>query len=168
MQDITDRILDDHETFRRAFAEIDVASSTEDAARLWARLSQLLELHAAAEEEVFYPELLREGSHAKDETKDAIKDHNQIRDAVRRAAEAETGSERWRKAIADAREANSDHMAEEERGALADFRRNSEAQERGVLAERWDAFKRQHPGGQGVDESDKSPKGYIAEHSPSK
>lgn len=168
MQDITERILDDHETFRRAFAEIDAASGAEEAARVWAQLSQLLEVHAAAEEQIFYPVLLHEGSDADEETKDAIKDHNEIRDAVRRAAQAQTGSEQWRKAIADARKANSDHMAEEERGALADFRRNSDAQERAGLAERWDAYKEAHPHGRGVDTSDKSPSGYVAEHSPRK
>ena len=53
---------------------------------------RFLELHAAAEEEVFYPALLQVGLAAhrpagvEDETLDAIKDHNEIRDAVAEVA----------------------------------------------------------------------------------
>ena len=52
------------------------------------RLAAFLELHAAAEEEVFYPALLQIGLAAhrtagvEGETFDAIHDHNEIRDAI--------------------------------------------------------------------------------------
>src|SRR5262249_21974462 len=90
---------------------------------LWARLSVFLEVHAAAEEQIFYPELLRIGaSAAEGETLDAIHDHNEIRDAIQ-AVPDDVGSDAWFAAVAAANLANSDHMAEEEREGLTDFRR---------------------------------------------
>src|SRR6266516_529040 len=85
--DITQLILDDHHEQRRLFAileEIDPAD-TGTLEAIWARLSAFLEVHAAAEEEIFYPELLRVGlsaggaAGAEAETLDAIHDHNDIR-----------------------------------------------------------------------------------------
>src|SRR4051794_41409715 len=85
--DICDLILDDHEIFRRRFAELDDERRSDVAVvcALWAPLAEHLERHANAEEDLFYPALLRRGADAEEETDDAIRDHNKIRDAVRRA-----------------------------------------------------------------------------------
>jgi hypothetical protein len=78
---------------------------------------------------IFYPALLRVGvaarrqAGAEAETLDAIRDHNEIRDAVGQAARHPVGSPDWHAAVAAANLANSDHMAEEEREGLTDFRR---------------------------------------------
>ena len=82
--DITQLILDDHHEQRRLFAILDQIDVGDEAtlAEIWARLSAFLELHAAAEEEIFYPVLIRVGLSAgraagvEGETLDAIKDHN--------------------------------------------------------------------------------------------
>ena len=81
--DITQLILDDHHEQRRLFAILEQVSRSDIAAltAIWGRLSAFLEVHAAAEEEVFYPELLQAGQRAgrigtaEEETLDAIKDH---------------------------------------------------------------------------------------------
>jgi hypothetical protein len=58
-------------------------------------------VHAAAEEEIFYPELLRVGmsagtaASAEEETLDAIQDHNDIRDAIAEVAGHQAGSNEW-------------------------------------------------------------------------
>jgi hypothetical protein len=55
--DITQLILDDHHEQRRLFAlpeQVDRAD-TGTLSAVWERLSAFLELHAAAEEEIFYP-----------------------------------------------------------------------------------------------------------------
>jgi hypothetical protein len=88
---------------------------------------------AVAEETVFYPQLLRRGNEAGDETLDAISDHNDIRDGVHEAARYPIGSPQWWDGVRRARMANSDHMAEEEEQALADFRRNAPS----VFARNW-------------------------------
>jgi hypothetical protein len=84
--DITQLILDDHHEQRRLFA----------------------------------PALLKVGQGPggdetpEAETKDAIHDHNEIRDAVTAVAEHTIGSDGWFEAVAGADEADSDHMAEED------------------------------------------------------
>src|SRR5262245_839230 len=61
--DITQLILDDHHEQRRLFAILEQISpaDTGTLTALWSRLGVFLELHAAAEEAVFYPALLRVG-----------------------------------------------------------------------------------------------------------
>jgi len=59
--DITQLILDDHHEQRRRFAileEID-AQDVRSLDEIWSRLAVFLEVHAAAEEAIFYPELLK-------------------------------------------------------------------------------------------------------------
>ena len=168
--DITQLILDDHHEQRRLFAILDEIDDA-DARSLnavWGRLATFLEVHAEAEEELFYPALLKVGvgaggkSSAASETKDAIKDHNEIRDAVAEVAKHRVGSAPWRKAVAAANEANGDHMAEEERQGLSDFRRTAPAPLRHELAVRFIAFEARHV--TGVPAVDKDPKAYIAEN----
>src|SRR3954462_4317284 len=117
--DITQLILDDHHEQRQLFAileQIDRAA-TDDLATVWRRLASFLDLHAEAEEELFYPALLRLGwgvdaEHTPaEETEDAIGDHNDIRDAVAETANHPAGSDDWWAAVAAANKANGDHMA---------------------------------------------------------
>jgi len=160
--DITELILDDHDRFRRAFAELDtLQTTTPDTAalkRVWDPLAARLDLHAVAEEEIFYPQLLRRGDdgEAEDETLDAIGDHNDIRDAVHDAAGVPVASDAWWEAVGRARVANDEHMAEEEREALADFRRNSPPGLRDTLGRRFRRFTQEHPGARGLDTSEPS------------
>jgi hypothetical protein len=89
--DITEVILSDHHGQRRMFALLDDVdrSDVKTLTMLWNRLSAMLEVHAQAEELFFYPELLALGRRLRDdseaaETKDAIGDHNDIRDGILR------------------------------------------------------------------------------------
>jgi hypothetical protein len=69
-------------------------------------------------------------------------------------------SDGWWKAITEARIANSDHMAEEERQDLADFRRHASLQERHEIAVgflRYESLK----AATGVPPEDKDPQGYV-------
>src|SRR5680860_1132025 len=114
MTDVTQLIAEDHETFRRRFAELD--DLRDDAGRagpVWSALARLLEVHASAEEAHFYPALLQHVPGSEDETKDAIGDHDEIRAGLRKASEASVGSAAWWAGIDEARQANDEHMAEE-------------------------------------------------------
>jgi hypothetical protein len=161
MADITQLILDDHATFRREFAALDDAEGTEQLRAIWEPLAALLDLHAVAEETVFYPQLLRRGDDAEDETLDAIGDHNDIRDGVHEAAWHPIGSSQWWDGVRKARMANSDHMAEEEDEALADFRRNTPLSVREELGRQFLEFKSNHADARDLDTSDKDPEGYV-------
>jgi hypothetical protein len=167
--DITQLVLDDHHEQRRLFAileQIDPAD-TGSLAAVWGRLAAFLEVHAAAEEAIFYPALLQVGIAAQrkagveDETLDAIGDHNEIRDAVAEAERHAVGSEAWHAAVAQANQANGDHMAEEEREGLTDFRRLAGLTQRHELAVAFAAFEARNV--TGVDAVDRDPAGYIRE-----
>lgn len=165
--DITELILTDHHEQRRMFALLDDVDSSDTAAvaAIWARLRVLLEVHAAAEEALFYPQLMRLGTGAgsKDsaaaETRDAVHDHNDIRDAIAALDEHEVASTSWWQALATAREANSDHMGEEERESLADFRRHAGLELRHDVAVRFATYEALHA--QGISAKDQDPEEYI-------
>jgi Hemerythrin HHE cation binding domain len=167
--DITDLILEDHRQQRRSFAfleDID-PSDTETLGALWNRLCTTLEVHAAAEEALFYPELLKigrgeGGESVDDEVEDVIKDHNAIRDAIRGSTGHEAGSKQWWEAVRKTNEANSDHMAEEERDDLADFRRHATLQMRHDIGVAFARFEAQHVAG--IEPKDLDPKRYVAEN----
>jgi hypothetical protein len=164
--DITQLILDDHEHFRRAFARLDDLQAEEslpaaDLSEVWDPLADLLDVHAVAEEEIFYPQLLRKGADARDETLDAIGDHNDIRDAVHDAARRPVGSQDWWEAVGRARVANDEHMAEEEREGLADFRQHATLGLRESLGRRFRQFMAEHHDARDLDTSDKDPQRYV-------
>jgi hypothetical protein len=169
--DITDVILTQHAEQRRMFAMLEEwpPDDTEGLGAVWTRLEILLETHAEGEERYFYPELLRLGKGAGDaesldeEVLDAVKDHNEIRDAIRKAKDATTGSDEWWAAILDANVANSDHMAEEERQDLTDFRRHASHDLRHEIAVaflRFEALK----AATGVTPVNKDPEGWVRDH----
>lgn len=165
MPDVVRLILDDHETFRDTFAELDKLRDDPAAAGvLWGKLAAHLEVHASAEEEHFYPALLKKVDDMADETEDAVGDHDDIRHGIRAAAAAEVGSESWWKGIADAREANDHHLAEEERDDLAPFLVNVSPEQRNEIGERFLAFRREHAHGQGLDYADRDADAYLQEH----
>jgi hypothetical protein len=165
--DITQLILDDHHEQRRLFAILEQVSSpdTPTLGEIWGRLSAFLETHARAEEELFYPQLLYVGRDAgrlgatEDETLDAIHDHNDIRDAIAAVSEHPVGSSGWLDAVAAVNVANGDHMAEEEREGLTDFRREASLQLRHDIAVAFAAFEARHIAG--VTPEDRDPAGYI-------
>ncbi len=167
--DITQLILDDHYEQRRLFAvleQIDPAD-TGTLSAVWARLAAFLEVHAAAEEAIFYPELLRVGRRAnrlgatEEETLDAIGDHNEIRDSIAEVAKHAVGSDEWLAAVAAVNRANGDHMAEEEREGLTDFRREATVQRRHDLAVAFAGYEARHV--TGVQPVDRDPQAYVRE-----
>ncbi|HEV7862706.1 MAG TPA: hemerythrin domain-containing protein [Acidimicrobiia bacterium] len=167
MPDICDVILAEHGYFRRAFSDLYGArdAGPEALTSRWQPLAAVFERHAAAEEEIFYPALLPRAEEGVEETEDAIKDHNAIRDAVRDAEQHDVGSDAWWQAVGRARSENDEHMEEEEKEGLPDFTAHSEASFRQELGARFLAFNAAHPCAEGLDLSDKDPDEYIRAHS---
>jgi hypothetical protein len=164
-------ILHQHGEQRRMFAMLEEwpRDDADGLAALWERLEILLEVHARAEELHFYPELVRLGrgagdaDSAKEEVTDAIKDHNEIRDAIRAVRRCKAGSEKWWEAVTAANVANSDHMAEEERQDLTDFRERASLQLRHALAVKLLRYEAEH-WARGITPEDKSPEGFVEAH----
>ena len=169
--DITEVILHQHDEQRRMFAMLDeVRDDTETAAAIWDRLAIFLETHAEAEERFFYPHLLKKGTGEADadsveeEVEDAVKDHNEIREGIRAAAQHEAGSDAWWDAVAKARLENDDHMGEEERQDLADFRLHASLQLRHDIAVQFLRFESQKAA-EGITPRDKDPEEYVEQNS---
>lgn len=167
MADITGLILADHEWFREQFAKLDdlqAAMPVSRAAleRVWRRLADKLDVHAYIEEKIFYPQLLKRGADDPvGETLDAIGDHNDIRDGVRAADAAVIGTDQWWAAVGSTREANDDHMGEEEREGLSDFRRHAPVGLRDALGQQYSEFMAAHPTTEGLPIVDRDPQRYV-------
>jgi Hemerythrin HHE cation binding domain len=167
MADITELIVADHEWFRQQFARLDalrVQAPVNSSAleRVWRPLADKLDVHAYIEERIFYPQLLKRGTDDPEgETLDAIGDHNDIRDGVRDANAARVGTEEWWAAVGRTRAANDDHMAEEERDGLPDFRRNAPIGLRHALGRQYSEFMAEHPTTEGLPIVDRDPEIYV-------
>ena len=174
MPDITALILADHNWFRAQFAKLDdlqARRSVDRTAleRIWRPLGDKLDVHAYIEEKIFYPQLLQRGADDPEgETLDAISDHNDIRDGVRDADAAPAGTEEWWAAVGRTRAANDDHMGEEEREGLSDFRRHAPIGLREALGRQYSEFMAQHPTTKGLAIVDRDPERYVSEfeHTP--
>ncbi len=171
--DITQLILDDHHEQRRLFAILEQIPDDDRPAlkAVWHRLATFLEAHARAEEKFFYPQFLKIGRakgitlKAESETEDAIEDHNEIRDAiaaVEKITGTKIGTAAWRKAVAAANKANGDHMAEEEREGLTNFRLKATLAERHILAVSFITFEAQHL--EGVTAANPDPEKWVKAH----
>jgi hypothetical protein len=163
---VTDLIRLDHTWFRSQFAALDAARDDPDKlTSLWATLSARLEVHAVAEETLFYPRLLKDDSDSVDDTKDAIKDHNEIRDAIREAEGHRAGDDAWWKGVNATQHANDEHMEEEEKGPLIEFDDAASSDEQAELASAFSAFETEHAGARGISMEDKDPEEYVEENS---
>jgi hypothetical protein len=83
---------------------------------------------------------------------------------VSAVAEQPVGSPAWLAAVAKANKENGDHMAEEEREGLSDFRRHAALEVRQQLAVAFAKFEAVHFAG--VQPVDKDPATYVEQHSP--
>ena len=95
-----------------------------------------------------------------------MRDHNKIRSAVADAARCETGSTPWHDAVQRARCENSEHLQEEEDGALPDFRKHSDLKLRAELGAQWIRFHAAHPMGIGISSAPVDVEKYLDERKP--
>src|SRR5262245_10782882 len=167
MADIVDLVYADHDWLRRQFFQLDYATSDSELAAVWEVLATRLDTHAEAEEAVFYPGLLKKGKAGdpEDETRDAIDDHNKIRDAVAEARSHRVGSKAWFEAVGRARTENGEHLDEEEREAIPDFIKSTGPELRQQLAMEWSRFYARHQAGAGLKARDKGATEYIEANS---
>ena len=163
--DITTLILSEHEGFRRTFAEIEQLTDEEELGRRWRELAASLEVHAAGEEEIFYPELLQDVDDSEGDTEHAVKDHNEIRETTGAVDAHEVGTDAWWEAFRICREATVEHLAEEEDDVLPPFQQQVSAEHRDALGMRWLEFHEQHEDAEGLSGETVDPQAYVEEHS---
>ncbi len=163
--DITALILSEHDAFRRSFTELEALTDPDELGRRWRELSDALEVHAAGEEQIFYPELLQDVDDSEGDTEHAVKDHNEIRDTTHAVDDHEVGSDAWWEAFRACREATVDHLGEEENDVLPPFKDQVDAGTRDELGMRWLAFHEEHARAKGLSGENVDPKEYVEEHS---
>ena len=76
---------------------------------------------------------------------------------------AAIATDEWWAAVGRTRLANDDHMGEEEREGLADFRRHASIGLREALGRQYREFMAQHPTTKGLSIVDRDPESYVEE-----
>lgn len=114
-------IAADHRHILRLFRALeDVARSSEPAlarsrlSQVWARLADLIELTASAEEEICHPVLFGRGERVTAMLDAATADHNDIREVVEEVALLDVGSAQWWRTVAAAHNACRRHFLREQ------------------------------------------------------
>jgi hypothetical protein len=161
--DITTLILTEHQRFRDAFAALEGA---EDLAADWEELAARLEVHAAAEEQLLYPVLAHATDDGVDEGEEAVREHNDIRHSVAAVGEQEPGTGAWWQAVAHAQSVNAEHMAEEEREFLPDFKQGVDDERREELGMLWLQFHDEHAHAEGLSGEDADAQAVVTSEEP--
>lgn len=159
MTDIIDLVIEDHHTVERLFDKLQAATEANEQAALFAQVKEALERHASAEEAILYPRVRTGPGAAEDhatlvaahpdedvaegqaEVKDAIEEHDEIRQSLHEVDEHEAGTELFTLAVAQLVATTKHHVGVEETELLPDFRANSEASEREALGARFEEAK---------------------------
>jgi iron-sulfur cluster repair protein YtfE (RIC family) len=104
---------------------------------LFDKLHSELEVHAAIEEQIFYP-VLKEVAGTRDVTFEAFEEHRVVKELLKELSSTSKGSEEWTAKMNVLRE-NVEHHVEEEEGEMFEKARrvltNEEAEELGVRME---------------------------------
>jgi hemerythrin superfamily protein len=100
-----------------------------------------LERHASAEEKVLYPRVRKDVPEGGEEVKDAVEEHDQIRESLKEVEEHESGTELFTLAVAQLIATTKHHVGVEEGELLPDFRASSDAREREELGRRFEEAK---------------------------
>jgi hemerythrin superfamily protein len=141
MTDIVDLVLQDHRTVQAMFDELQAATGADDQAKLFVEVKEALESHASAEEKVLYPRVRKDVPEGREEAKDAIEEHDQIRESLNEVEERDAGTELFILAVAQLVATTKQHVGVEETELLPDFRNNNEASERESLGLRFEEAK---------------------------
>jgi hemerythrin superfamily protein len=145
MTDIVELVLEDHHAVAALFDKLQAATSADDQTALYAQVKDALERHASAEEKVLYPRVRKEVPDGKEESKDAIEEHDQIRESLKEVEEHDAGTELFTLAVAQLVATTKHHVGVEESELLPDFRKSSDASERDELGRTFSEAKAKAP-----------------------
>jgi len=104
---------------------------------VWQRLTDLLVAHFEAEERICYLPTLLTAPDTAGPQREAMADHDDIREAIREASLRRPGSAPWWHAVAAALGASMNHLYREENGALADRLPRLTPGQRRMLGRQW-------------------------------
>jgi hemerythrin superfamily protein len=126
--DAVEYLTNDHRKVEAIFKQFEQGIKLHDANQLFIQLYQELNLHALAEENVFYPALARNPdlSH---QLKDAFKDHSEVKAMFGELAALDITTTEWRDKMSKLIKSVKQHVEEEESGLFPRARQYCSAQE---------------------------------------
>lgn len=145
MTDIIELVLQDHLAVAALFDKLQAATGADDQTALFVQVKDALERHASAEEKVLYPRVRKEVPDGREESTDAIEEHDQIREALKEVEEHDAGTALFTLAVTQLVATTKHHVGVEEAELLPDFRKNSDAAEREELGRRFEEAKTKAP-----------------------
>ena len=142
--DIYSLIKKDHQEVASFFRRLKAAEGfSETSEQLFAQLREDLELHAHAEERVWYP-ALQEAKGTQGLVEEALNDHALVQDLLDELAASHMGDEAWNEKL-EVLEEHVEHHIEEEEGDIFDVARQLFSVEQAAeLVRRWQMAKQEH------------------------
>jgi Hemerythrin HHE cation binding domain len=147
MADIIELVLADHSRIRRLMGALDNAARYRElggggwvVAQAWHRLAGLLDVHTAAEAEIWYPAVSGMELPAGAGLRSAIAGHDRIRAALQQVGRHDIGSRPWWSAVTVLLRECSGHLDGLEPGALSDLSGQLTPTVRITLGDQWDSF----------------------------
>jgi hemerythrin superfamily protein len=142
--DIYSLIKKDYQEVANLFRRLKAAESfSETSEQLFAQLREELELHAHAEERVWYP-ALREAEGTQELVEEALDDHELVQDLLDELAASRMDDEVWNEKLEVLEEHVKDHIGEEEGDIFDVARQLFSVEQAAELAQRWQMAKQEH------------------------
>ena len=142
--DIYSLIKKDHQEIARLFRRLKAAEGfSETSEQLFAQLREELELHAHAEERVWYP-ALREAEGTQELVEEALDDHELVQDLLDELAASRMDDEAWNEKLEVLEEYVEDHIEEEEGDIFDVARQLFSVAQAAELAQRWQMAKQEY------------------------
>jgi hemerythrin superfamily protein len=142
--DIYSLIKKDHQEIANLFRRLKAAEGfSETSEQLFAQLREDLELHAHAEERVWYPPL-QEAEGTQELVEEALDDHELVRDLLDELAASRMDDEAWNEKLEVLEEHVENHVEDEEGGIFDVARQLFSAEQAAELAQCWQTAKQEH------------------------
>jgi hemerythrin superfamily protein len=142
--DIYSLIKKDHQEIAHLFRRLKAAEGfSETSEQLFAQLREELELHAHAEERVWYP-ALREAEGTQELVEEALDDHELVQDLLDELAASRMDDEAWNEKLEVLEERVGDHIEEEEGDIFDVARQLFSVAQAAELAQRWQMAKQEY------------------------
>jgi hypothetical protein len=145
--DIIELVMADHRRIRRLGGALQDAARANGTCRpdwmlahVWQRFAGLLAAHFRAEEEICYLPMFGPGPQAAGQRREAVADHDDIREAVGEAGFQRVGSALWWRPVRYALAASAAHLDREEDGVLAGCLPRLTMNDRQALGRQWSVF----------------------------
>ena len=142
--DIYSLIKKDHQEIVHLFRRLKAAEGfSETSEQLFVQLREELELHAHAEERVWYP-ALREAEGTQELVEESLDDHELVQDLLDELAASRMDDEAWNEKLEVLEEHVEDHIEEEEGDIFDVARQLFSVEQAAELAQRWQMAKQEH------------------------